>query len=101
VQRRGIEVNFREEKTRWGDGEGPVRHGDFVGAVPALPVVSCSILLPAAFGRLDRAAKPGLRPPFKRAAETAHPRFSTPEPKPEKLAPDLRSAVLCAAKREW
>jgi hypothetical protein len=125
VQRWGIEVNFREEKTLLGIGQAQVRHADSVEAVPALQVASYAMLLLATLRSVDRAVKPDLLPAPKWAAETAPPRFSTPRAinqlrsevwgrglgvtnfsdfatlstptaKPEKIAPDLRSAVLYA-----
>jgi hypothetical protein len=124
VQRWGIEVNFREEKTLLGVGEAQVRHAGSVEAVPALQVASYAMLLLATLRTLDDAVKPDLLPPAKWAANTT-PRFSTqrainqlraevwgralgvsnfsdfatrstPAAKPQKLAPDLRSAVLYA-----
>jgi hypothetical protein len=126
VQRWGIEVNFREEKTLLGVGQAQVRHADAVEALPAMQVAAYAMLQLAALRSLDRAVKPDLLPPPKWAARTASPRFSTqraihqlraevwgrglgvsnfsgfpthftPAAKPQKLAPDLRSAVLYAA----
>jgi hypothetical protein len=125
VRRWGIEVNFREEKTLLGVGEAQVRNAGSVEAVPALQVASYAMLLLATLRSLDHDGKPDLLPPPKWAADTAPPRFSTqrainqlraevwgrglgvsnfsdfatlytPAAKPEKLAPDLRSAVLYA-----
>jgi hypothetical protein len=126
VQRWGIEVNFREEKTLLGVGEAQVRHADSVEDVPAMQVASYAMLLLATLRSLDHAVKPDLLPSPKWAADTAPSRFSTqraihqlraevwgrglglsnfsdfatlstPAAKPEKFAPDLRSAVLYAA----
>jgi hypothetical protein len=125
VQRWGIEVNFREEKTLLGVGQAQVRHPDSVESVPALQVASYAMLQLACLRTLDGPDKPDLLPPPKWAAEEAHPRFSTqrainqlraevwgrtlglanffafanrgtPTTKPEKFAPDLSSAVLYA-----
>jgi len=125
VQRWGIEVNFREEKTLLGVGQAQVRNAASVEAVPALQVASYAMLLLATLRTLDDAVKPDLLPLPKWAADTAPPRFSTqrainqlraevwgralgvsnfsdfitryaPTAKPEKFAPDLRSAVLYA-----
>jgi hypothetical protein len=125
VQRWGIEVNFREEKTLLGVGEAQVRHPDSVEAVPALQVASYAMLLLATLRSLDRAVNPDLMPTPKWAADTAPTRFSTQRAihqlraevwgrglgvsnfsdfatlststaKPEKFAPDIRSAVLYA-----
>lgn len=125
VQRWGIEVNFREQKTLLGVGEAQVRNADSVEAVPALQVASYAMLLLATLRTLDDAVKPDLLPLPKWAAHTAPPRFSTqrainqlraevwgrglgvsnfsdfatrstPAAKPEKFVPDLRSAVLYA-----
>ncbi len=125
VQRWGIEVNFREEKTLLGVGQAQVRHPDAVESVPALQVASYAMLQLACLHALDGSAKPDLLPSPKWAPETA-PRFSTqrainqlraevwgralrltnfsgfatpgtPTTKPEKFLPDLASAVLYAA----
>jgi hypothetical protein len=125
VQRWGIEVNFREQKTLLGVGEAQVRHPDSVEAVPALQVASYAMLLLATLRSLDHAVNPDLLPTPKWAADTAPTRFSTqraihqlraevwgrglgisnfsdfatlstPTAKPEKFAPDIRSAVLYA-----
>jgi len=125
IQRWGIEVNFREEKTLLGVGQAQVRHADSVAAVPALQVASYAMLLLATLRTIDRAVKPDLLPAPKWAADAAPPRFSTPRAinqlraevwgrglgawnfsdfatlstasaKPEKFAPDLRSTVLYA-----
>jgi hypothetical protein len=126
MQRWGIEVNFREEKTLLGVGEAQVRSADSVEDVPALQVASYAMLLLATLRSFDHAVKPDLLPPPKWAADTAPSHFSTqrainqlraevwgrglgvsnfsdfatlstPAAKPEKFAPDLRSAVLYAA----
>jgi hypothetical protein len=102
-----------------------VRNAGSVEAVPALQVAAYSMLLLAALRSLDHDGKPDLLPPPKWAADAAPLRFSTqrainqlraevwgrglgvsnfsdfatlhtPAAKPEKLAPDLRSAVLYA-----
>jgi hypothetical protein len=125
VQRWGIEVNFREEKTLLGVGQAQVRHPDSVESVPALQVASYALLQLACLRALDGPDKPDLLPPPKWAAGEARPRFSTqrainqlraevwgralglanffgfanrctPTTKPEKFAPDLSSAVLYA-----
>lgn len=124
VQRWGIEVNFREEKTLLGVGQAQVRHPDSVEAVPALQVASYAMLQLACLHALDDPAKPDLLPPPKWAANNAH-RFSTQRvinqlraevwgralglaifsdfadhctstAKPEKFLPDPSSAVLYA-----
>jgi hypothetical protein len=125
VQRWGIEVNFREEKTLLGVGQAQVRHPDSVESVPALQVASYALLQLACLRTLDGPDKPDLLPPPKWAADDTRPRFSTqrainqlraevwgralglanfsafanrgtPTTKPEKFAPDLSSAVLYA-----
>jgi hypothetical protein len=125
VQRWGIEVNFREEKTLLGVGQAQVRHPDSVEAVPALQVASYAMLQLACLRTLDGPVKPDLLPPPKWAAAGAPPRFSTPRAinqlraevwgralglanisgfadhstpttKPEKFLPDLGSAVFYA-----
>ena len=78
VQRWGIEVNFREEKTLLGVGQAQVRHPDSVEAVPALQVGSYAMLQLACLRTLDGPVKPDLLPPPKWAAADAPPRFSTP-----------------------
>jgi hypothetical protein len=125
VQRWDIEVNFREEKTLLGVGEAQVRQADSVEAVPALEVASYAMLLLAALRTTRDDEKADLLPTPKWAADTAAPRFSTQRAinqlraevwgrglglstfsdfatlsasatRPEKFAPDLRSAVLYA-----
>jgi len=125
VQRWGIEVNFREEKTLLGVGQAQVRNADSVEAVPALQVASYAMLLLASLRAHHGAVQPDLLPLPKWATESAPPRFSTqrainqlraevwgralgvsnfsgfrtestPDAKPEKFIPDLRSAVLYA-----
>jgi hypothetical protein len=125
VQRWGIEVNFREQKTLLGVGQAQVRHPDSVEAVPALQVASYAMLQLACLRTLDGPVKPDLLPPPKWAAADAPPRFSTPRAinqlraevwgralglanisgfadrstpttKPDKFLPDLGSAVLYA-----
>ena len=126
VQRWGIEVNFREEKTLLGVGEAQVRHNASVEAVPALQVASYAMLLLASLRTCNSALNPDLLPSPKWAADTAPSRFSTqkairqlraeiwgrglgvtnfsgfatlstPNTKPEKFTPDLSSAVFYAA----
>jgi hypothetical protein len=126
IQRWGIEVNFREQKTLLGVGQAQVRHPDSVEAVPALQVASYAMLQLACLRALDGPVKPDLLPSPKWAADHASPRFSTPRAinqlraeawaralglanfsgfanrfaptaKPEKFLPDLSSAVLYAA----
>jgi hypothetical protein len=125
VQRWGIEVNFREEKTLLGVGQAQVPHPDSVEAVPALPVASYALLQLACLRTRNGPVKPDLLPPPKWAAAEASPRFSTqralnqlraevwgralgranisgfadhstPTTKPEKFLPDLGSAVFYA-----
>ena len=126
VQRWGIEVNFREEKTLLGVGQAQVRNANSVEAVPALQVASYAMLLLSTL-RIDDGAVPlHLLPLPKWAANTASPRFSTqrainqlraevwgrglglanfsdfatystPVAKPEKFTPDLISAVFYAS----
>ena len=125
VQRWGIEVNFREEKTLLGVGQAQVRHPTSVEAVPALQVASYALLQLACLRTLDGPVKPDLLPPPKWAAAGAPARFSTqrainqlraevwgralglanfsgfaahstPTTKPEKFLPDLGSAVFYA-----
>ena len=78
VQRWGIEVNFREQKTLLGVGQAQVRHPDSVEAVPALQVASYAMLQLACLRTLGGPVKPDLLPPPKWAAADALPRFSTP-----------------------
>jgi len=125
VQRWGIEVNFREEKTLLGVGEAQVRNTTSVEAVPALQVASYAMLLLAGLRTCNPALKPDLLPSPKWAADTTPTRFSTqrainqlraeiwgrglgvtnfsdfatlstPATKPEKFTPDLSSAVFYA-----
>jgi hypothetical protein len=125
VQRWGIEVNFREEKTLLGVGQAQVRHPDSVEAVPALQVASYALLQLACLRALNGPLKPDLLPPPKWAADQTRPRFSTqrainqlraevwgralgwanfsrfaehssPTTKPEKFVPDPSSAVFYA-----
>ena len=125
VQRWGIEVNFREQKTLLGVGQAQVRHPDSVQAVPAMQVASYAMLQLACLRTLGGPVKPDLLPPPKWAAAHAPPRFSTPRAinqlraevwglalglanisgfaahstpttKPEKFLPDLGSAVFYA-----
>jgi hypothetical protein len=125
VQRWDIEVNFHEEKTLLGVGQAQVRNADSVETVPGLQVASYAMLLLATLRALDGSAKSDLLPPPKWAAKKVPPRFSTQRAinqlraeiwgralgvtnfsdfatqftqsaKPEKLLPDLGSAVLYA-----
>ncbi len=125
VQRWGIEVNFREEKTLLGLGQAQVRHPDSVESLPALQVASYAMLQLACLHTVDGPAKPNLLPSPKWAAAETPPRFSTqrainqlraevwgrglglanfsgfvngsaPNTKPDKFLPDLRSAVFYA-----
>ncbi|HWT79219.1 MAG TPA: transposase, partial [Candidatus Methylomirabilis sp.] len=125
VQRWGIEVNFREQKTLLGVGQAQVRHPHSVESMPALQVASYAMLQLACLRILDSPAKPDLLPPPKWAPASST-RFSTqkalahlraevwgralrlanfsgfaepgpPTAKPEKFLPDLCSAVLYAA----
>jgi len=125
VQRCGIEVNFREEKTLLGVGQAQVRNVNSVEAVPALQVAAYAMLLLASLRAMRGPIKPDLLPPPK-WADTGLRRFSTqraihqlraeiwgralglqnfsgfathstPTTKPEKFIPDLSSAVLYAA----
>lgn len=124
VQRWGIEVNFREEKTLLGVGQAQVRHPHSVESVPALQVASYAMLQLACLRAVGGPARPDLLPPPKWASRTP-PRFSTQKAiaqlraevwgralgltnftgfaeahaslaKPEKFHPDLSSAVLYA-----
>lgn len=76
VQRWGIEVNFREEKTLLGVGQAQVRDAASVEAVPALQVASYAMFQLASLHTMDGENKPDLLPAPKWAAE-AQPRFST------------------------
>lgn len=125
VQRWGIEVNFREQKTLLGLGQAQVREAASVESLPALQVASYAMLQLASLHTLDGENKPDLLPAPKWAAAQAQPRFSTqrainhlraevwgralgllnfsdfapprpPDSKPEKFVPDLRSAVFYA-----
>jgi hypothetical protein len=125
VQRWGIEVNFREEKTLLGVGQAQVRHRRSVEAAPALQVASYALLQLACLRALDGPRKPDLLPPPKWATAHPKPRFSTQRAinqlraevwgralglanfsgfadqsslttKPEKFLPDLGSAVFYA-----
>ncbi len=125
VQRWGIEVNFREEKTLLGLGQAQVRNAHSVEGVPALQVASYAMLLLATLRSANDEIQPDRLPLPKWAAHTASPHFSTqrainqlraevwgrglglsnfsgfttrspPEAKPEKFVPDLQSAVLYA-----
>jgi hypothetical protein len=125
VHRWDIEVNFREEKTLLGVGQAQVRSAESVQAVPALQVASYAMLLLAALRAFRHRSRSDLLPPPKWAAHNTPPRFSTQRAlhqlraevwgrglglasfsdfatyyptnqKPEKLAPDLRSALFYA-----
>lgn len=125
VQRWGIEVNFRDEKTLLGVGQAQVRDAASVESVPALQVASYAMFQLASLHTLDGPNKPDLLPPPKWAAAEAQPRFSTqrainqlraevwgrglgllnfsdfappgsPATKPEKFLPHLGSAVFYA-----
>ncbi len=125
VQRWGIEVNFREEKTLLGVGQAQVRNAHSVEAVPALQVASYAMLLLATLRSANEQMQPDRLPLPKWAAHTGSPHFSTqrainqlraevwgrglglsnfsgfttrstPDAKPEKFVPDLQSAVLYA-----
>jgi hypothetical protein len=125
IQRWGIEVNFREEKTLLGIGEAQVRHANSVEAVPALQVAAYAMLQLATLRTTPDGAT-GLLPPPKWAATAQPARFSTRRAinqlraevwgrglglsnfsglatcatsaaKPQKFLPDLTSAVLYAA----
>ena len=125
VQRWGIEVNFREEKTLLGVGQAQVRNAHSVEDVPALQVASYAMLLLATLRTANDEVQPDRLPLPKWAAPTASPHFSTqgainqlraevwgrglglsnfsgfttrstPDAKPEKFVPDLQSAVLYA-----
>jgi DDE superfamily endonuclease len=124
VQRWDIETNFRDEKTLLGVGQAQVRNAHSVEALPALQVASYAMLLLATLRSLRDPVQLDLLPPPKWAAANP-PRFSTqrainqlraevwgralrlanfsgfaarftPIAKPEKLLPDLSSAVLYA-----
>ena len=126
VQRWGIEVNFREEKTLLGVGQAQVRDAASVESLPALQVASYAMLQLAALHTFDGPNKPDLLPAPKWAAAEAQPRFSTQrgmsqlraevwgralgllnfsdfaspgshDTKPEKFVPHLGSAVFYAA----
>jgi hypothetical protein len=125
VQRWGIEVNFREQKTLLGVGQAQVRHPHSVESVPALQVAAYAMLQLACLHTLDGPAKADQLPPPKWAPTDAPVRFSTqralsqlraevwgrglgltnfsgfasrynPALTPEKFPPDLASAVLYA-----
>jgi len=125
IQRWGIEVNFREEKTLLGVGQAQVRHPDSAESVPALQVASYAMLQLACLRACDGASELDQLPSPKWAAGTVTERFSTrraisqlraevwgralglrnfsgfatayaPSTKPQKFAPDLNSAVLYA-----
>jgi hypothetical protein len=125
VQRFDIETNFREEKTLLGVGQAQVRNPHSVEAVPALQVASYSMLLLASLRLWSSSQNSDLLPPPKWNAAAEPPRFSTarainqlraelwgrllgllnfsgfvaqrtPSTKPEKILPDLPSAVLYA-----
>jgi hypothetical protein len=124
LQRWGIEVNFREEKTLLGVGQAQVRHRNSVESVPALQVAAYAMLQLACLHSVDGRVPPDRLPAPKWAADPP-PRFSTqraiqqlraevwgralglanfsdfaspscPTAKPQKIFPDLSSAVLYA-----
>lgn len=125
LQRWGIEVNFREEKTLLGVGQAQVRHPHSVETVPALQVAAYAMLQLACLHTVDGPLKPDLLPSPKWATADSPPRFSTqraihqlraevwgralglanfsdfaaphpPTAKPQKFLPDPSSAVLYA-----
>lgn len=125
IQRWDIEVNFREEKTLLGVGQAQVRNADSVNDLPALQVASYAMLLLASLRSFRSGSHSDLLPPPKWAARANSHRFSTPRAinqlraevwgqvlhldnfsgfvathtpitKPQKLLPDLKSAVLYA-----
>lgn len=125
IQRWGIEVNFREEKTLLGVGQAQVRHPESVESVPALQVASYAMLQLACLHFCEGPGQTDQLPPAKWAAAIPPARFSTrsaigqlraevwgralglknfygfaatcaPNMKPQKFAPDLNSAVLYA-----
>jgi hypothetical protein len=126
VQRWGIEVNFREQKTLLGVGQAQVRHPAAVESVPALQVAAYAMLQLACLHTLDGPGKADQLPPPRWAPEDRPVRFSTqralnqlraevwgrglgltnfsdfasrytPAVTSEKFLPDLASAVLYAA----
>jgi hypothetical protein len=125
VQRWDIETNFREEKTLLGVGQAEVRNANSVEAVPAFQVASYAMLLLATLRTSRETQKEDRLPAPKWNADSKAPRFTTaravnqlraemwgkalgltnfsdfvaarsPGTKPEKLLPDLPSAVLYA-----
>jgi hypothetical protein len=125
VQRWDIETNFRDEKTLLGVGEAEVRNANSVEGVPAFQVASYAMLLLATLRAFRAPEKADLLPSPKWNAASPVQRFSTarainqlraemwrqalgltnfsdfvaertPGSKPEKLLPDLQSAVLYA-----
>ena len=125
IQRWDIEVNFREEKTLLGVGQGQVRNAHSVEALPALQVASYAMLLLATMRAWQTPVKPDLLPSPKWADTKGQRRFSTMQAlhhlraeawgqalglenfsgfarrctaitKTEKFLPDLSSAVLYA-----
>jgi hypothetical protein len=125
VQRNDIETNFREQKTLLGVGQAQVRNAHSVESVPALQVASYAMLLLATLRAMRGPDKPDLLPAPKWYSASPPPRYSTarainqlraelwgrllgltnfsgfvalptPTTKPQKLLPDLSSAVLYA-----
>ena len=125
VQRCDIETNFREEKTLLGVGQAQVRNGRSVEAVPALQVAAYAMLLLASLRACHGPLPVDRLPAPKWQATAPSRRFSTaraisqlraelwgsalgltnfsgfvaqrtPAKRPEKLLPDLPSAVLYA-----
>jgi DDE superfamily endonuclease len=125
VQRCDIETNFREEKTLLGVGQAEVRDAHSVEAVPAFQVAAYAMLLLATLRAFRETQKEDRLPAPKWNTNSKAPRFTTaravnqlraemwgkalgitnfsdfvsarsPGTKPEKLLPDLPSAVLYA-----
>jgi DDE superfamily endonuclease len=125
VQRCDIETNFRDEKTLLGVGQAEVRNANSVEAVPAFQVASYAMLLLATLRASRGTPKQDRLPAPKWNADSKAQRFTTaravnqlraemwgqalgitnfsdfaaarsPGTKPEKLLPDLPSAVLYA-----
>lgn len=126
VWRWDLEVNFREEKQLIGMGEAQVRSGSSVEVAPAFAVASYAMLLLAAQKAFGQGEIPGAIPPPKWRESVPKPRATTTDfiqqlraelwgealrkdnfsgfanehprvMKPEKIEPDLTSAVLYAA----
>jgi len=125
VQRCDIETNFREEKTLLGVGQAEVRNANSVEAVPAFQVASYAMLLLAGLRASRHQQKQDRLPAPKWNPDSKAHRFTTPRAvnqlraemwgkalgvtnfsdfvaarspgtKPQKLLPDLPSAVLYA-----